>query len=497
MASFIGSIDLRETRVPFVIPLAVTGALEIVQLFLGADPFVVLLSMAGILVAFLPLCLNGRDLYSIAAMVFGLRYLGAALILKTLYLQPLQSHLFAPLISYFGVFLIMVTATSTILLVRSLDRGIDTFAFPNDPGSLRRLSICCFCVGAVFLSIFAGSASGTAGTGNGIGGIGIVAAALQYLLILAFIAEALRSLEVSDGRSLFSPFLIGMMITTFLAVSALNARGFFLNCLIGVVLVGFIYRAITWKYVAFGLAFIVLFTNFVTPVVLYTRAQKGMALTQFIQYSLETGYKAATNPSFLKYVKSIEDAKSQDISDVEYDYYGDRSNIGNRLSFIGLFDTVYQACQGTVPLGVLSFLQSLRGVAPGFLGLPKNPESLGDWLGWEVGLVPPGMQPFINYGLPMEGYTSWGWVGLLGYQFVFLFFLLWIFSKLASFRLVVPVSIFVFCVVQTSMIESTSDGLMNLMTRNSVILAIFFLVLHFLFFRGGARTDAARASVQT
>lgn len=497
MASFIGSIDLRETRVPFVIPLAVTSALEIAQLFLGADPFVVLLSMAGILVTFLPLCINGRDLYSICAMVFGLRYFGAALILKTLYLQPLQSHLFAPLISHFGVFLILVTATATILLVRSLDRGIDTFAFPNDPSSLRRLSICCFCVGALFLGLSANSSSGAAGTGNGVGAIGIAASALQYLLILAFVAEASRSLEVTDGRSLFSPFLIGMMFITFVAVSALNARGFFLNCLIGVVLVGFIYKAINWKYVVFGLIFIALFTNFITPVILYTRAQKGMALTQFVQFSLETGYKAATNPSFLKYVKSIEDASSQNINDVEYDYYGDRSNIGNRLSFIGLFDTVYQANQGTVPLGFKSFLQSLRGVAPGFLGLPKNPESLGDWLGWEVGLVPPGMQPFINFGLPMEGYTSWGWIGVIAYQFIFLFLLLFIFSKIASFRLVVPVSIFVFSAVQTSMIETTSDGLLNLMTRNTVILTSFFIVLHFLFFRGRVRTDVTPASAPT
>ena len=457
MASFIGSIDLRETRVPFIIPFAVTSAFEIAQLFLGADPFIVLLSMAGILVTLVPLCINGRDLYSICTLLFGVRYLGAALILKTLYQQPLQSHLYAPLISHFGVFLILVTVTAAAMLVRNLDRGVDTFAFPNDPGSLRRLSILCFCIGGTLLGLSASTASGTAGTGNGVGAIGIVASSLQFLLILAFVAEALRSLEVSGGRSLFSPFLIGMTILTFLAVSALNARGFFLNCLIGIVLVGFIYRALNWKYVVFGLLFVALFTNFITPVILYTRGQKGMALSQFVQYSLETGYKAATDPSFLKYVKNIEDASSQNINDVEYDYYGDRSNIGNRLSFIGLFDTVYQANKGAVPLGVKSFKQSLTSVLPGFLGLPKNPESLGDWLGWQVGLVPAGLQPFINYGLPMEGYSSWGWIGAIAYVFVFFFPFLWVFSKIASFRLVVPVSIFIFCAIQTTMIEGTSD----------------------------------------
>ena len=110
LASFIGSVDLRETRVSIVIPFVMFGALEVIQLFLGSDPLVVLFSMVGILVTFLPLHFNGRDLYSICAMSFGIRYLGAALILKTLYRQPLQSHLFAPFVSHAWVMVLMVSS---------------------------------------------------------------------------------------------------------------------------------------------------------------------------------------------------------------------------------------------------------------------------------------------------------------------------------------------------------------------------------------------------
>jgi hypothetical protein len=72
-----------------------------------------------------------------------------------------------------------------------------------------------------------------------------------------------------------------------------------------------------------------------------------------------------------------------------------------------------------------------------------------------------------------------------------------LFTQIASFRLMVPVSIFVFSSIQHVMIETTSDGFMNAMTRNTIILTMFFIALHYLFFRGGARADAVPAPAQS
>ncbi len=494
MASFIGSIDLRQTRVPIVIPFVVTGVFEVIQLFLGSDPFIVLFSMIGILVTFLPLHFNGRDLYSICAMLFGIRYLGAALILKTFYRQPLQSHLFAPFASHAWVMVLMVVFTAIIILVRRLDRGVDTFAFPNDPRSLRRLALVSFCLGAGALVVVTHKAA--EGSASSLGAVGIIATVLQNFLFLAFAAEAARSLEVSRGRNLFSPFLIGMSIVSFLAISALNARGMFLNCVTAIVLVGFMYKAIRWRYVVVGLIFVTFFASFMTPLILYTRFQRGLPIPKFIEYTMETAYKAATDSGFRKYMKDVAEGKSEDINDVEYDYFGDRSNVGNRLSFIALFDSVYQASKGAVPIGIRSFRQSMTGVMPGFMGFDKNPESLGDWLGWQVGLLEAGEQPFINFGLPMEGYASWGWIGIIIYPFLFFFPYLWVFTKIASFRLAVPVSIFVFTSIQL-MVETTSDGYMNGITRTAVAMAAFLYVLRYLLFGGRAHVSPLRPAAQT
>lgn len=471
------------------------GALELYQLYIGTDPWIAIFSMVGILVTFIPLHLNGRDLYSICAMTFGLRYLGVALVLKTAYGQTLQSHLLAPFESHVWVFVIMAVVTAVILAVRHFDNGVDTFAFPNDPASLRRLAIISYCVGFVAMFVVATKSALSGSSGS----FYMTAGILQNLLILAFVAEATRSLQVSQGRHLFSPMLIGMMVVTFLAVSSLNARGFFLNMAIGVVLVGFMHRAIKWRYVLVGLAFGAIFVNVLTPVILYTRAQKNLPLPQFIQYSLETGLRAATDPDFLKYIQVTASAKSEDTDDVEYDYYGDRSNVANRLSFIGLFNSIYKVSKDVTPLRMKAVRQSLKGISPGFMGFDKNPESLGDWLGWHIGLVEPGLQPYINFGLAMEGFTTWGWIGIIAYPILFIFPYLFVFSKIASFQLAVPTSIFVFSGIQHTIIETTSDGLVNGITRSAPVIAAFLFLLHYLFFRSvkRARAPAIAAPAQT
>lgn len=491
----IGSVDFRETRVPIVIPFAIFGAFEVVQLFLGADPVVVVLSLAGILVTFLPLHFNGRDLYSLLAMVFGLRYLGFALIVKTVYGQPLQKHLFDPIPSHAWVLVLLSLTTLVFMLVRRLDRGVETFAIPHDPKSLRRLAIVSFLIGVAALGVVARSLNSS--TGGGVGGVILVANYLQNLIILAFAAEASRNLAASGGRNLFSPLLIGMVLVTFFGVSALNIRGFFINCLVGIVIVAFAYRAIRLRYVIVGALFVAFFTSFLTPLILYTRAQRSLPLVQFVQFSMDTAYKAATDPAFMRYIKDIADGKSESINDVEYDYYGNRSNVWNRLSFIALFDSIYQANKTRVPLGFLTVRQSLRGVLPGFLGYEKNPESLGDWLGWQTGVIEAGATPFINFGMPMEGYTAWRGIGVILYPFIFLFPFIFVFSKIASFRLVVPSSIYVFSSIQHPMIEATSDGFLNVMTRGAIIVSVALFLLQYGFFRKRRRMEAVEAQAQT
>ncbi|MGO9674549.1 MAG: hypothetical protein ACLPSF_10350 [Methylocella sp.] len=495
MAGIIGALDLKETRIPILIPFAATSAFAVFQLYLGCDPLIMLMSMTAILITFLPFHFNGRDLYSLCAMVVGLRYVGVALIIKTLYLQPLQTHLYDPTATYAWMVVLMSVYTGVFMLARHFDRGGEIISFPTDARGLRRLSVASFCIGAAAL-LFIGSKTST-GTHESAGGALIIAANLQALLILAIIAEASRSLEVSRGRNLFSPFLILMLVFSFFVISALNMRGAFLSCAIGLVLVGFIYKALKLRYIAIGLVFIAFFLNFVTPVILYCRFQKQLPALQFIEYSRDTAFKAATDPAFLAYVKTVVNAQSGTAGGGEYDYFGDHSGVGNRLSFVALFDTVYNANKGLVPVGINSVWQSIDGAAPGFLGFIKRPESLGDWLGWQTGLVAEGGEPFINFGLPMEGYTSWGWIGAIIYPFLFIFPFIWAFTRISSFRLPLPTSIFIFTEIQAGLIEQTSDSYINGITRGVPIMFGALFALHWLFFRNAVRADAIAAPAES
>ncbi len=340
MANVIDSFDIKATRVPFVIPLAITSALGIAQIFLGVDPLILLLCMAGILVTCLPLCFNGRDLYSIFALWLMLNWIGFPLIIKTLYGQPLQSHLYDPLAAYAWGLVLMIVYTAVFMLVRFFDNGVQRFPLPTDPRNLRRISIPCFFIGVASIAMIHGQGD----DGGEIGGAGFVLASTQYLMVLAIIAEAMRNLQISG--KLFGPVLIAMLGGIFLVITALNARGFFLNCVIGVFLIAFIYRAIKIQYFVVGVVFAAIFLNFISPVVLYMREFRKIGTTQFIELTVQTAWRAASDPDFRRFVKDRTEAQKYTVVDEQfYDYYGDRSNVANRVSLIAQFDRVITAAR--------------------------------------------------------------------------------------------------------------------------------------------------------
>ena len=344
MANIVGAIDLNKTWVPITIPLGVACVLGAVELYLGSAPLTVLMCVAGLTITFIPLHLHGRDLYSMFSILFGIRYIGFALFMKVLYGQTLDSNLLDPTGSYALTLLLMVVVTAIVLLARRFDPGSTLFAFPNY--NLRKLAVACFIIslGAIAVVGHKGEQDGA-----GAGALFVIASGLSSLCAFALIAEAAYGVEKSKGRSLFTPFLMGMFLVILLAVIALNARGFFLG-VIGVLLVAFIYRVLNLKHVVVGLVFVGFFVSFLSPLTLYLRQHRKMPIMQFISLAQETAVKVAIDPSFRKVVSdSAKYAQFQNIYDEPaYDYFGDRSNVGNRLSFIGLVDAVYNSSKDTL-----------------------------------------------------------------------------------------------------------------------------------------------------
>jgi hypothetical protein len=380
----------------------------------------------------------------------------------------------------------MIIVTAILILARAFDHGTTAFPFPTDLKSLRRLSLVCFGISTAAQLLMAATTSREEGAS--LGAIGIVLNIMTEFNFLALIAEAQYAIAKSKGRTFITPVLVMMLGTLFAFVVAFNMRSVFANGLIAIVVTAFMYRMLRLRHIVAGLVVAGFFMSFLTPVTLYLRLQRtGMPISQFAELAGVTIVKAATDPSFFNLITSTNaSVYTPNINSVEeYDYFGDGSNVLNRLSYIALLDAVNNSARTHLPIGMPEVDQVLTRVAPGFLGYSKESVlgGMGDWLSWQTGLGTPGNVAYLNFGLPMEGLATWGWIGFVTYPILFLLPTLLFCGRLSSLRLPAPVSIFLFTAFQHALIEDTSDGFIGLLTRGLPVTALLLLILYKVFFQ--------------
>jgi hypothetical protein len=455
--------------------------------------------VVAIIVPFLPLRIYGRDLYSIMGVGFSLTYVGVALVAKTLYGQPIDSNLFDPYAAFGLTLLLMAVLTAVLATARKMDRGKTLFSFPTDLQSLRRLSLVCIGIGLVG-AILVGSNKSMESGGSNAGAALILGKYLQDFFYLGLIAEVLYAITKSEGRS-FVTFRLGLwlFLETLIAV-ALNVREALLSSLIGVVTAAFLFNMLRVRHLLIGMLAVVFFINFMTPVTIYLRiAKEGLSLTQFMELAVNTFAKAATDQGFFQMLSDTADAAAIQNTNalVAYDYYHTPANVLGRLSWVALVDAVYNGTRTRAPIGMAALDETLAATAPGFLGYRKSTQGMGDWLSWQTGLSEPGRVYYAVFGLPMEGLASWGLIGMIAYPFIFMLPMLYICGTLSSFRLALPVSIFLFTAVQHSMLESTSETFVAFLTRGDLFLfVVLFLLSKYLSSRSlgaGSKSHAAEA----
>jgi hypothetical protein len=479
------AFNLEDTKVPILIPLGLISIFAAIQLFLGTDPLLMALCAACVAVPLIPLHLFGRDLYSMIGIVFSLRYVGVALIAKTLYGQPLETHLYDPFAAYGLTLLLMIVLTTVLIVARALDHGTTISPFSMDPPSLRRLAIVAMGIGFVCEVIVGGTKSSESGGLNS-GPIFVLAANLSGFFYLGLIAEAIHNITKSNYRTFISPVLAMGLLLGLLIAMGLNQREFFVSCVIAVIVTAFIYRMIRVQHLVLGAFVAVFFLKIMTPITLYLRsAKEGMDILRFLNFAQTTVVRAATEPAFFNEISN--QAKSMEAVDPNHvtsnDYFGDGSNVLNRLSYIGLVDAVYNGTRVRVPIGMPALNQTIARVAPGFLGFDKNVSryGLGDWFCWQTGLFEPESLVFANFALPMEGLATWGLAGFIAYPFLFLLPVLYVSGRISSFRLPIPASIFIFADGQHAFIETMSDGFLGSLTRTLPVFAILLFGLYKLF----------------
>ena len=465
--------ESKASIMPALIFVAIMGSIQII---LGSGPGLVVTASATLIVSLLPLALLGRDIYGLLSAFFGIRYVGIAIVLKTVYGETLDSHLLAPQISYALTFCVIVCTTAAISLARFVDRGRSRFPTPQDTGQLRLLSIACIAVGSCAELMEAASKSTISGEVNS-GILFVLANAFTSFFILGLTCEATYAHRVSKGETFLTSRLMALLGMQLCFALALNVREFFITCILSVICTAYLLKCMRWRHLVLAAVAGLLFISFLSPITLFLRTEKeGLSFQAFVSLVGTTVSQAATDPAFLHQL--TETQKYQSLYEeglVAYDYYGDRSNVANRLSYVALLDAVYYGMSQRTPLGFDGASeQVLSRVLPSFIVAFKEqkPYTYGDWLSWQAGMSEQGRAYSANFGLAQEGYARFGFLGLILFPFIFICPHLMVSGVVSTLRSQSPSSMFFFIAVQHNILEGVSDTYIASATRTLPV--IFF-----------------------
>lgn len=141
---------LRARRLALYLGLAAVAA-AFCQLILGAPLGLVAVALvAALLGLFGFVVLGGYNLASWVALFYALGNVLVALYAKTLLLQPLDSHLYAPLHSFLAIGATSAALLIALLLVRYIWVGRPIFRPIHDPHLLGFISWVCLMLGTAF-----------------------------------------------------------------------------------------------------------------------------------------------------------------------------------------------------------------------------------------------------------------------------------------------------------------------------------------------------------
>lgn len=463
-----------------VVFVVLISVLMLAQLALGCSLAVLTLCAATIAVCFVPAFIYRFDLYGLLNIVLGIRYVVFPLAAKTLYGQSLDEHLVYPLEAFSLTLCILSAETVVIYTVRFFDHGASIVSLKEQSSELlstKNLALGLGIAAYIGLAAVKPTSAQTAGTG-----LFVVFAALAKLFVLGLIMQTRDGAQRFGRDGFLTIGLFAALAFEFLTSLVLNYREGLLSALLGVLLTSYYCRAIRLRHVIVGAIFVSLFGFLISPLTLYLRTKKeNMPIAEFAELALTTAMRAAVDAEFLQSLSSQNDSSLARIKQeniVGYDYYrlGSRSNVLNRLSFVALVDWAYTGMAGRAPLGMRVLEESLQRVTPSFIWPDKKAMNygIGDFIAWNTGQLHVGNSAFLNYSLAMEGFASYGLVGLFIYPFLFMLPLLFVLSRIASFRNVSVVSIFLFSIYQHVFVESTTEVLLAELTRG---IPFFFLAL--------------------
>jgi len=401
-------LRLRRRRVALYLGMPAVVAIFI-QLGIGASPWVVLLATVIVttgLLAFLKL--GAYNLGSWLALFYVLGNVLVALYAKTLMGQPLNSHLYAPVDSFFVLAVTSSALLLALLLVKDIRLGKPLLASPADQPTLARLSWGSFVLGCVFWFInqhFQGPG------GSGFGGIAV----FRDLLLMAIIARTAMLLEGSGDRITFDKISVLMIGTGVFLGLLLNSKtqtaypvvSYFATLL-------FYRRGLPWRQVLLLAVSAVVFIGFITPMIQAWRylGQQQMDVPQRITLMTE-GVGAVLEGGKLNQFVSLGEIG---FSGGYYDYFGGNGRgqqVLGRYASVQQIDPVIAEINKQGPIGGSVIWPALTHLLPRFIypGKPKYARSYVALV--DLGLISPAGGKFPTLPLAGQAYAGYGVAGLL------------------------------------------------------------------------------------
>jgi hypothetical protein len=133
--------------------------------------------------------------------------------------------------------------------------------------------------------------------GGNAGALFVISSGLMSLIYLGFAAEIIDTLRRSEGKSLVSPRLVGMVALTVVLALFLNVRSLAVNSVICIFLCGLMFRAIKARHVLLGAALALVFTTYVSPLALELRQVRyDKSAAEFASDVVELVARTVTEP---------------------------------------------------------------------------------------------------------------------------------------------------------------------------------------------------------
>lgn len=470
-------------------------ATVLVQLALGADVLVLALSVTSVMLGLYPIVYLGRDIYTCFAALFTFRYAGGVLFAKTLYGQPVDSLLREPLSSYALAMVLIAVVVGLTMLARRWDRGTTVFPALGSLNDVRQVGLLAYLVGAA-AGVIVGLLVKRDVDGANTGAVFVIASALMNLVYLGYASEIIYNVHKTNKRSLISTRLAGMLAFTISLALFLNVRSIAVNSVLCIFFAAFLLRALRIHHLGLGLVMAFVFSSYVSPLALELRTIKeGKTATEFASEVVELVSRTVTEPGLIGELQRKEAFRSRfDSGTSQYDYFGDGSNILNRLAFVALLDSVYSQTKVLNPIGTKALTdQVIPRIMPGFL-VEKEARAYGygDWLSWELGIAESGRISFLSFPLPVEGVAVFGpLIGVTIWPFMLMLPMLLVLGRVSSLLYITPTSLFLLSALHWDLVEALSDGYIAMLTRGLPITVIPAWCLYWFW---GQRSRAATAS---